>query len=234
MDSGSNSVPRRPGMPGAASRPIDLIDTFEEKQPELYSIAYRMLGDAAEAEDIVQEVYLRVRRTSARSIEAPHAYLRTVVRRLCLDALTSARATHEQPLDPQLHTALLVESGELPLQSAVRHESIGRALWIVLERLTPQERAVFLLREVFAYSYEEIAALIGLRPANCRQLLHRAQRHLASERVRFTPAPADHARIVRQFHAAARQGNLPVLAAQLVEEAMRWSGGRGGSKARSV
>jgi RNA polymerase sigma factor (sigma-70 family) len=223
----SSDESRQSGPPNMTRRPINLIDMFEHDQAQLFRIAYGMLGDAAAAEDIVQEVYLRVRRMNMRTVDAPHAYLCTIVRRLCLDALTAPRSVREQPLEPQLQSAALIESGDPPLQAALQREAISGALWIVLERLSPHERAIFLLREIFDYSYEEIAALINLSEANCRQLFHRAQLHLSAGHKRFKPAPADHAQVVEQFRAASERGELAVLAAQLVKDVNSSSSGWG-------
>lgn len=221
MNSFRSDMSAGPAAGDAAQQPTRLIDTFEADQPELFSLAYRMLGDADAAEDIVQDVYLRVHRMATRTVEAPRAYLCTIARRLCLDALTSPRAIREQHLEPQLQAAVLIESGDPPLQAAMQREAISGALWILLERLSAQERAVFLLREVFAYSYEEIAALTGLSAVNCRQLFHRAQQHLAAGQERFTAAPAEHARMLEQFLAASQRGDVALLAAQLVKDVDR-------------
>jgi RNA polymerase sigma-70 factor, ECF subfamily len=217
----------RPAASGMMRHSISLIDTFEEDQPKLFGLAYGMLGNAAEAEDIVQEVYLRVDRMATRAVEAPHAYLRAIVRRLCLDALTSSRAVREQPLESQLQAAVLIESGDPPLHAAIQREAISGALWTLLERLTPPERAVFILREVFLYPYEEIAVLFNLSVANCRQLFHRAQQHLAAGQERFIPALIEHERMVEQFLAASQRGNLSLLATQLVKDVDHWSGSWG-------
>jgi RNA polymerase sigma-70 factor (ECF subfamily) len=172
---------------------MNLVDTFEEHRSLLFATAYRMLGDATEAEDIVQEAYLRFQATT-REIRSPRAYLCTIVTHLCLDALHSARITREQYLGPWLPQPIPGESDDMPIQAALEHESISLAWLILLQRLTPQERAVFVLHEVFEYPHAEIAAMIGLTAPNCRQLFHRAQQHLAIARA-LLPAtgnpPAD-------------------------------------------
>lgn len=200
---------------------MSLIESFEANRPLLVSIASQMLGSAVEAEDMVQEAYLRARGAPAQEIAAPRAYLRTIVKRLCLDALTSSRVAREQPLSTELQRPALDEHDDFPLQAALQREAVSRALLILLERLTPQERVVFLLREVFAYSYEEIATLVGLRPAYCRQLFHRAQGHLEDNHARFRPSPGEHRRLTEQFLAAAREGQLPALTALLLEKGVQ-------------
>lgn len=200
---------------------MSLIESFEANRPLLISIASQMLGSAADAEDMVQEAYLRARGAPAQEIATPRAYLRTIVKRLCLDVLTSARVAREQPLSTEPQLPALVEQDDLPLQVALQREAVSRALLILLERLTPQERVVFLLREVFAYSYAEIAALVGLRPAYCRQLFHRAQGYLEDSNARFRPSPGEHRRLTEQFLAAAQEGQLPALTTLLLEPRTR-------------
>jgi RNA polymerase sigma-70 factor (ECF subfamily) len=209
---------------------MNLVDTFEEHRSLLFATAYRMLGDATEAEDIVQEAYLRFQATT-REIRSPRAYLCTIVTHLCLDALHSARITREQYLGPWLPQPIPGESDDMPIQAALEHESISLAWLILLERLTPQERAVFVLHEVFEYPHAEIAAMIGLTAPNCRQLFHRAQQHLAIARARFCPPPETHRQIVNQFLEAVQVGNLSALTALLADDL---SGAPGGRDAASI
>lgn len=208
---------------------MSLIETFEMHRPLLFATAYRMLGSVTEAEDIVQDTYLRFQ--AARDIRSPRAYLCTIVTRLCLDALSAARTTRERYLGPWLPKRLLTDGADLPLETAVQRESISRALLILLEQLTPPERAVFVLHEVFEYTYPDIAAMLGLSAVNCRQLFHRAQQHLAVKRVRFTPAPEAHQHMVDQFLAALEQGALPAFTALLVDDVTSWSDGSRASSA---
>lgn len=217
----SGTSPRRPDGMGTARQPSDLIQVLEADRAQLWNLARTMLGNPSEADDIVQEVYLRVHRLGGRTVEAPRAYLYAITRRLCLDLLTAPRTVREQPLEAQSQATTLGESADSPMEAAMQHEAVSGALWLVLAHLNPQERAVFLLRESFAYTYEEIAALIHMSAANCRQLLHRAHRHLAAGQERFAPAPAEHARMVEQFLAASQRGELAPLAARLARDAER-------------
>ena len=135
-----------------------------------------MLGSASEADDILQEAYLRYRAVPTVEIHALKSYLTTIVTRLCLDYLKSARVQREQYIGPWLpEPVLTADAGNMPFETAAQHESIALAFLVLLEALTPLERAVFLLHEVFEYDYREIAQTLNKSPANCRQLFHRAK-----------------------------------------------------------
>ena len=161
-------------------------DLFQSYRPALFGIAYRMLGSASEAEDVLQDAYLRYSAADTRdAIRSPKAYASAIVTRLCLDRLKSARAAREQYFGVWLPEPVLTPDDDADLQrSAERHESISLAFLVLLEALTPQERAVFLLHEVFEYEYAEIAAILEISAANCRQLLHRAKQRVAEGRPR--------------------------------------------------
>src|SRR5438270_7321617 len=151
------------------------MDQFESYRPLMFSIAYRMLGSVTEAEDMLQNAYLRYREMPAGSIASPKAFLSTVVTRLCLNHLQAARVQRESYLGPWLPEPLLTEDDpKSPISQAEKLESISMAFLVLLERLTSVERAVFLLREVFDYSYPEIAEIVGNEEASCRQILSRA------------------------------------------------------------
>ena len=157
-------------------------EAFQSYRPLLFSIAYRMLGSASEADDVLQDAYLRFAGAQS-SGEEPRvrslkAYLSTIVTRLCLDRLKAARSVREQYLGPWLPEPVLTQEDD-PQRDAELHESITMAFLVLREALTPQERAVFLLREVFEYEYAEIAEMLGVSPANCRQLFHRAKERVA-------------------------------------------------------
>src|SRR2546425_4561383 len=161
-------------------------EAFEIYRPLFFSIAYRMLGSASEADDMLQEAYLRYRTTPAAEIRSLKSYLTTIVTHLCLDYLKSARVQREQYIGPWLpEPVLTTEADDMPFETATQHESISLAFLVLLEALTPPERAVFLLHEVFEYDYQEIAQMLGKSPANCRQLFHRAKQYLAEHRHRF-------------------------------------------------
>ena len=203
------------------------MEEFQSYRPLLFSIAYRMLGSASEAEDIVQESYLRYSAAPAAQVRSPKAFLSTIVTRLCLDQLKSARARREQYIGPWLPEPLLTAEGDPALGRAELRESIATAFLVLLEALSPPERAVFLLREVFEYGYDEIAEQLGLSAANCRQLFHRAQRRVAERRPRFEPAPEAQRRLVERFLAACGSGDVASLTHLLASDAAAYADGGG-------
>src|SRR5215510_14533021 len=182
---------------------MDTVDArqFEAYRPLMFSLAYRMLGSVTEAEDIVQEAYLRYQATPTDQIVSHKACLSTIVTRLCLNQLQSARALREAYIGPWLPEPVLtgVDERFAPMQQAELHESLALAFLVLLEQLTPTERAVFLLREVFDYDYAEIATIVGKAEAACRQVLSRAKKHIADARPRFNPSPEAHHQILDQF-----------------------------------
>jgi RNA polymerase sigma factor (sigma-70 family) len=153
-------------------------DLFEAQRPLLFSIAYRMLGSASDAEDVVQDAWLRFRGVTDDEIRSPKALAATIVTRLCLDRLKSARASREEYIGPWLPEPVLTSGAEAPDVLAQRSESVTLAFLLLLETLSPEERAVFLLKEVFDYDHTDIAATLGTTAANSRQLLHRAKEKL--------------------------------------------------------
>jgi RNA polymerase sigma-70 factor, ECF subfamily len=193
------------------------LEQFEAERGRLFSIAYHMLGSVADAEDAVQEAYLRFRDVPPETIRSPRAFLSTVVTRLCLNQLSSARAQRETYLGPWLPEPLVTE--EDPLQSRVEtHEAVSMAFLLLLERLTPVERAVFLLREVFDYPYAEIAAILEKEEAACRQIFHRAKRFLVERRPRFTHAGERDRQLLGAFLRAVEGGDLDGLIHLLAED----------------
>jgi RNA polymerase sigma-70 factor, ECF subfamily len=210
---------------------MDVVDAkqFEAYRPLLFSIAYRMLGSVTEAEDIVQDAYLRYQATPTEQIMSHKAFLTTVVTRLCLNQLQSARTQRETYIGPWLPEPVLTGMDErfAPMQQAELHESLALAFLVLLEQLTPLERAVFLLREVFDYEYAEIAAIVGKTEAACRQVFSRAKKHIAAARPRFKPSPQAHHQILDQFLRAAEQGELDGLMQLLSEDVELWADGGG-------
>lgn len=202
------------------------MDHFEDHRPWLLSIAYRMLGTVAEAEDVVQEAYLRYQAANRDDIREPRAFLTTVVTRLCLDVLKSARAQRETYYGPWLPEPLLTDE-DSPASQVGRLESLSVAFLLLLEQLSPAERAVFLLREVFDYGYGEIAAIVGKDEAACRQLLHRARQHLHGNRPRFTASPDAQRQMLEQFLRVTEAGDLDGLTALLCDDIEIWSDGGG-------
>jgi RNA polymerase sigma-70 factor (ECF subfamily) len=197
------------------------IEQFEQYRPLLFSIAYRMLGSVAEAEDILQDAYLRVQAHASESIEKPKYYLTTIVTRLCLNQLSAARTQREQYLGPWLPEPILTEDKpELvnPAEQAAAHDSISIAFLILLESLLPAERAVFILREVFDYKYQEIAAIVGKSQAACRQLFRRAKHHIAENRPRFKASPQQHERLLHSFIKVVELGELESFLKLLAED----------------
>jgi RNA polymerase sigma-70 factor (ECF subfamily) len=205
-----------------------MSEDFQSYRPLLFSIAYRMTGSASEAEDIVQDSYLRYRAAAPGEVRSLKAYLSTIVTRLSLDHLKSARAQREQYIGPWLPEPILTGDSTLAaLQSVEQRESLATAFLVLLESLSPHERAVFLLREVFEYEYAEIAEMLSLSAANCRQLFHRAQVHLAERRRRFQPAREAQQRLLARFLQACQQGDIAALTETLAEDVIAWSDGGG-------
>ena len=201
-------------------------EIFEIHRQTLFGLAYRMLGSASEAEDVVQDAFLRFMAAPQDEIRSHRAYLSTVVTRLCLDRLKAARVTREHYLGPWLPEPLIItDEMTEPQHAAEQLESITLAFLVLLEVLTPQERAVFLLREVFAYEYAEIAEVLQLSLANCRQLFHRAKERIAGQRSRFHPVSEHHRQLVMRFLAATQQGNMQALTQLLAQDITLWADG---------
>jgi RNA polymerase sigma-70 factor (ECF subfamily) len=207
----------------------DPAEIFEAYRPLLFGIAYRMLGSGADAEDIVQEAYLRYRQ-AGRPVAEPRAFLCTVVTRLCLNQLAAARSRRELYFGPWLPEPLLTEQGaeQSPVERAELYDSLSLAFLVLLEQLTPAERAAFLLREVFDYSYGEIGAILGKEPAACRQLCSRAKRRIAAGRPRFTAPAGAHRELLDAFLQASNDGDLDGLLRLLADDVVLWadSGGK--------
>lgn len=219
----------------------DPLEPFETYRPLMFSIAYRMLGSAMEAEDILQEAYLRYQATSAAAIRSPKAFLSTIVTRLCLNQLAAARTKREAYLGPWLPEPVLTEAGEItelntslvsPSQHVELHDSLSLAFLVLLEQLTPIERAVFLLREVFDYEYAEIAAIVDKDEATCRQHFSRAKKHISAHRPRFKTTPEHHRQLLSQFMQAVGSGQLDGLMQLLSDDVTMWADG--GGKARGA
>lgn len=199
--------------------------SFEAHRSRLFAIAYRMLGSRTEAEDMVQEAFLRWQAAPHEQVESARAYLSTIITRLCLDQLKSARAQRETYVGPWLPEPL--RTGSLPTNEPVDPQSISLAFMVLLEALSPVERAVYLLHEVFDYSHAEVAAIVGKEEAACRQLFHRARAHIQERRPRFAPSRADHERLLTGFLTAVQAGDLEGLRGMLAKDAVTWSDGGG-------
>jgi RNA polymerase sigma-70 factor, ECF subfamily len=212
-------------------------DPFEEYRSLLFAMSYRMLGSAMEAEDIVQEAYLRYRATPPESIRSLKSFLTTIVHHLCLDNLKSAQIRRESYVGPWLPEPITTSDGAAlnsPLSQISERESISMAFLVLLESLSALERAVFLLREVFDYEYEEIAEIIGRDEAACRQLFSRAKKHIKEHRPRFPASPEAHTKMVGRFMDACVAGDIDGLMNLLAEDVTVWSdsGGKVSGAAR--
>jgi RNA polymerase sigma-70 factor (ECF subfamily) len=172
-------------MPEHDSRQSIRLATFHQYRRLLFSIAYRMLGTMADTEDVLQETFIRWQEAANDEIRSPRAFLVTIISRLCINHLQSARAQREEYVGQRLPEPLATNQGSDPLGLIRVDETLSMAFLVLLERLTPVERAVFLLREVFEYKYSEIAAVLGQNEANCRQILSRARQHIGSMRPRL-------------------------------------------------
>src|SRR3954470_17103223 len=199
-------------------------DTYAQLRPLSFAIAYRMLGSVADSEDFVQEAFLRLHR-GGEDVEHPKAFLATVTTRLAIDQLRSARARRETYVGPWLPEPVVTDS--LP-----DDDSLSMALLVTLESLTPVERAVFLLHDVFDYGYDEISEIVGKSRENCRQLALRARRHVEARRPRFEPSREQREALASRFFDAVREGDLDGLVTLLAEDAVMT--GDGGGKASAL
>src|ERR671919_95151 len=199
----------------AAGRPRerDVSDLYEDLRPLMFSIAYRMVGAATEAEDIVQEPFLRFHRESEKgtTVVSPKAYLSAVTTRLAIDHLRSARVRRERYFGTWLPEPLLTDPEPDVAQHAETADSLSMAFLVLLESLTPVERAVFLLREVFDYGYEEIAAVVGKSEDNCRQIAVRARPQVEAKKPRFEASRERREELARRFFEAAAKGDTDGL-----------------------
>ncbi|MFE5495379.1 RNA polymerase sigma factor SigJ [Streptomyces virginiae] len=205
------------------------VDRFEAARPRLEAIAYRLLGSAGEAEDAVQETFLRWQAADVRRIEVPEAWLTKVLTNYCLNQLTSARARRETYVGRWLPEPLLDGDPMLgPADTAAQRESVSYAVLVLLERLSPNERAVYVLREAFDYPHREIAEILDVTEAASQQIHHRAKKHVADGKVRTEIDAAAARAIVEEFLAAATSGRTEPLVRLLTQDAV--SVGDGGGK----
>ncbi len=204
-----------------------VIETFDRHRPLLFSIAYRMLGSVMEAEDVMQEAYLRWQGVSGDEVRSPKSYLSAVVTRLCIDQLRSAKSRREQYVGPWLPEPLLTDSVADAADTAVLDESLSMAFLVLLESLTPTERAVFLMREVFSYEYQEIARIVDKSESNCRQIARRAREAVAARRPRFDVSKEQEDRLIRRFVETCVGDDMEGLLGLLSEDITLWSDGGG-------
>jgi RNA polymerase sigma-70 factor (TIGR02957 family) len=193
---------------------------LDEVRPVSFAIAYRMLGSVSEAEDVVQEVLLRVDQAlqAGEEIASPRAYVATVTTRLAINELGSARARRERYVGEWLPEPIITGGDDDPARHAETADSLSLAMLVLLESLSPEQRAVLLLHDVFDYGYPEIAAIVGKSEDNVRQLATRARRHVEQRRPRFQTTREQHDELARRFFAAAEQGDLAGLEALLAHD----------------
>ena len=204
--------------------------THDELRPLLFSLAYRMVGGVGEAEDLVQEAFLRLHRAGD-DVAAPKAFLTTVVTRLAIDHLRSARVRREAYAGPWLPEPLVRDPAPGPAESVEDDETLSLAFLTLLERLSPVERAVYVLHELFGYGHGEIAEVVGKSSANCRQILARARRHVDRGRQRFEPSRREREALLTRFLAAVRAGDVAGLADMLAADAVHYADGGGNTRA---
>ena len=203
------------------------LATFDQYRGLLFSIAYRMLGTVADAEDMLQETFIRWQQSAGDDIRSPRAFLVTIISRLCINHLQSARVQREEYVGQWLPEPLVTDPASDPFGIIKVDESLSMAFLVLLERLTPIERAVFLLREVFEYDYSEIAAVLGQSEVNCRQILHRARQHVSTMRPRFEAPERKQNDLLQRFLEAVGTGDLEGLVALLSKDVVLHSDGGG-------
>ena len=213
---------------------MDEVDAYRELRPLLFSIAYRMVGSVSEAEDLVQEAFLRFHRAVAggEEVASPKAWLSAVTTRLAIDHLRSARARRERYVGAWLPEPLVTSTEPDAAEHAETADTLSLAFLVLLERLSPVQRAVFLLHDVFGYGYGEIAGLVGRSEDNCRQIAARARRHVEAGRPRFEASRRQRDELARRFLAALEEGDTEGLVGLLAGDAVFY--GDGGGKAPAM
>jgi len=208
---------------------MDAATVFTEERPKLFGVAYRMLGSVADAEDVIQETFLRWQEVAdaGTAIESPSAYLTTMVSRRCLDELRSARRRREEYVGEWLPEPLLEDDRLDPAATTELADSLSTAFLVVLEALSPGERAAFLLHDVFGYEYPELARILGRAEPACRQLVARARRRVAERRPRFDVSPEEHDRLLSEFLHATAAGDVDGLVSLLAHDAVLRADGGG-------
>ena len=202
-------------------------EAFEAHRRHLMALAYRMTGSVADAEDVLQDAFLRWQRTDRSAVRHPRAFLSKTVTRLCIDALQSAKSRREQYVGPWLPEPVLGEGAMAVDDATELAQDISMALLMALERLSPPERAAFLLHDVFDASYAEVGEALDRSEAACRQLVSRARGHVQRSRPRYAPSQDEHARVVRAFGAAILTGDVDALQAVLANDAVLYPDGGG-------
>jgi RNA polymerase sigma-70 factor (ECF subfamily) len=209
------------------NHPPQESDGFSAYRSLLFAIAYRMLGSVMDAEDIVQDAFLRWQQHDPSRVSSPKSYLTATVTNLCIDHLRLARVQREQYVGPWVPEPLIADEDSVDADPVVLAESLSLAFLSLLEHLSPVERAVFLLHEVFGYPFDEIAAIVGKSNANCRQIAQRARKRLHGSRPRFTPVREEHERLTHQFMDACLSGDLSAFLAILADDVTLYADGGG-------
>jgi RNA polymerase sigma-70 factor (ECF subfamily) len=213
---------------------MDALGTFEAQRPYVFGIAYRMLGTVSDAQDVVQETWLRWNRTleAGQAVDMPRAFLARIVTRLSIDRLRDRQARREDYVGPWLPEPLVIEADGDPEADFALAESVRMAFLVVLERLSPVERAVFLLREVFDYEYDEIARIVDRTAVNCRQIFARAKKHVQDGRPRLASDRNEENRVADELLRAVQTGDAAALESLLSADVVAW--GDGGGKATAA
>lgn len=205
--------------------PTDQAEAFGQHRKHLLFIAYRMLGSVSDAEDMIQETFLRWQNVSEGEVRSPKAYLSAIVTRLCVDRLRALKSQREEYIGPWLPEPLVTEPDSANV--VVLDESLSMAFLVLLESLTPTQRAVFLMREIFDYGYPEISRIVGKNESNCRQMAHRAREAVAARRPRFESSREREERLAQQFVEACSGGDMQGLISLLSEDIVLYSDGGG-------
>jgi len=208
----------------------DRVARFEAQRSYLFPIAYRLLGSVSDAEDVLQDAFLRWDRINPDEVQNPRAFLATTVVRLCMDQLRSARARREVYVGPWLPEPLITTGKADLTDTVILRESLSFAFLLMLEKLSPLERAVFVLREVFDYDYADIAPIVDKSEANCRQAFHRARQRIAEDQKRFEPSREQQERMTEEFLRATTNGDVQGLLDLLAEEVVSVADGGGKAK----
>lgn len=226
---GGGDLSTQDGRSDPAAQASDSIQlaTFDQYRSLLFSIAYRMLGSVTDAEDILQETFLRWQRSASEEVRSPRAFLVTIVSRLCINHLQAARFEREQYFGEWLPEPIVTNLASDPFGLIKVDESLSMAFLILLERLTPVERAVFLLRETFEYEYSEIASILNLTDSNCRQILRRARQHVTAMRPRFAAPQQKQTELFQRFLEAVGSGEMAGLVELLAKDVELHSDGGG-------
>jgi RNA polymerase sigma-70 factor, ECF subfamily len=205
---------------------MERLEVFNQYRSLMFAIAYRMLGSATDAEDMMQEAWIRWQSTQT-VVRSPKAFLSRIITRLCIDQLRSARVQREKYIGIWLPEPLMTEAMNESGDNAELAESLSFAFLTLLQCLSPTERAIFLLREVFDYDYSDIAITVGKSTSNCRQIVRRARQHLVLRRPSISLSPQQKEEIVEQFLTSWNQGDLHTLIALMAEDVTFWSDGGG-------